>query len=35
VEIRYLKLKADLQDIGLGKVDSGGTFVWMGYRRIF
>jgi len=35
VEVRYLKLKADLQDIGLGKVDSGGTFVWMGYRRIF
>ena len=35
VELRYLKLKADLQDIGLGKVDSGGTFFWMGYRRIF
>jgi len=35
VEIRYLKLKADLQDINLGKVDAGGTFVWMGYRRIF
>jgi opacity protein-like surface antigen len=35
IEIRYLKLKADLNEIGLGKVDSGGTFFWMGYRRIF
>jgi opacity protein-like surface antigen len=35
IEIRYLKLKADLGDINLGKVDSGGTFFWMGYRRIF
>lgn len=35
VEVRYLKLKADLHDINLGKVDAGGTFVWMGYRRVF
>jgi opacity protein-like surface antigen len=35
IEVRYLKLKADLSDINLGKVDSGGTFFWMGYRRIF
>lgn len=35
IEVRYLKLKADFNDINLGKVDSGGTFFWMGYRRIF
>lgn len=35
IEIRYLKLKADFSDVNLGKVDSGGTFFWMGYRRIF
>lgn len=35
IDIRYLKLRADLSDINLGKVDSGGTFFWMGYRRIF
>jgi outer membrane protein W len=35
IDIRYLKLKADLSEINLGKVDSGGTFFWMGYRRIF
>jgi outer membrane protein W len=35
IDLRYLKLRADLSDINLGKVDSGGTFFWMGYRRIF
>lgn len=35
IDIRYLKLRADLSEINLGKVDSGGTFFWMGYRRIF
>ena len=35
IDIRYLKLRADLSDINLGKVDSGGTLFWMGYRRIF
>jgi outer membrane protein W len=35
MEVRYLKLTADFNDIGLGKVNSGGTFFWMGYRRIF
>jgi outer membrane protein W len=35
IDIRYLKLKADLHEINLGKVDSGGTFFFMGYRRIF
>jgi outer membrane protein W len=35
IDLRYLKLRADLGDINLGKVDSGGTFFWMGYRRIF
>ena len=34
-EIRYLKLRADFGAIVPGKVDAGGTFFWMGYRRIF
>ena len=35
MEVRYLKLTADFNDIGLGKVNSGGTFFWLAYRRIF
>ena len=34
-EIRYLKLKTDFGAIVPGKVDAGGTFLWMGYRRNF
>jgi len=35
MEVRYLKLTADFNDIGLGKVNSGGTFFWLAYRRFF
>ncbi len=34
-EVRYLKLKADFGATVPGTVDAGGTFLWMGYRRIF
>jgi len=34
-EIRYLKLRADFGAIVPGKVDAGGIFLWMGYRRYF
>lgn len=35
VEVRYLKLEAEFGDILPGKVDAGGTFFWLGYRRYF
>ena len=34
-ELRYLKLRADFGAIVPGKVDAGGAFLWMGYRRNF
>ena len=34
-EVRYLKLDADFGSILPGKINAGGTFVWIGYRRVF
>jgi opacity protein-like surface antigen len=34
-ELRYLGLKSSFDDIGVGKVNSGGLFAWVGYRRYF
>jgi len=34
-EIRYLRLKADFGAIVPGKVDAGGAFLWLGFRRHF
>jgi opacity protein-like surface antigen len=34
-EVRYLRLDANFPDIVPGKVNAGGIFVWMGYRRYF
>jgi opacity protein-like surface antigen len=34
-EVRYLRLEASFENIVPGKVNAGGTFVWMGYRRYF
>jgi opacity protein-like surface antigen len=34
-EFRYLSVKADFDDINLGKVNAGGSLLWMGYRRYF
>jgi len=35
VEIRQLKLDANFDDLGIGKVRLGGTLLWLGYRRYF
>src|SRR6267143_3905243 len=35
VEFRQLKLDANFDDIGLGKVKAGGSLLWLGYRRYF
>jgi hypothetical protein len=34
-ELRYLKLDAKFGDVVPGKTNAGGTFLWLGYRRIF
>jgi len=34
-EVRYLGLKSNFDDIGVGKVNAGGIFAWLGYRRYF
>lgn len=34
-ELRYLKLDAKFGDVVPGKVNAGGTFLWLGYRRVF
>jgi opacity protein-like surface antigen len=34
-ELRYLKLDADFGSILPGKVNAGGMFLWVGYRRAF
>ena len=34
-EFRYLRLKANFNDINLGNVNAGGSLMWMGYRRYF
>jgi len=34
-ELRYLKLDAKFGDVVPGKVNAGGTFLWLGYRRYF
>jgi len=34
-ELRYLKLRADFGDVVSGKINAGGTFLWLGYRRAF
>ena len=34
-ELRYLRLKADFGDVVSGKINAGGTFLWLGYRRAF
>ncbi len=34
-ELRYLKLEADFGTLTSGKVDAGGMFLWVGYRRAF
>lgn len=35
VELRRLRLDANFDDIGLGKVNAGGSLLWVGYRRYF
>ena len=35
VEFRQLRLDADFDDIGLGKIKAGGSLLWAGYRRYF
>jgi opacity protein-like surface antigen len=35
VELRYLGLRADFGDVVSGKINAGGTFLWLGYRRAF
>jgi hypothetical protein len=35
VEFRHLRLDANFDDIGLGKVKAGGSLFWLGYRRYF
>ena len=35
VEFRQLRLNANFDDIGLGKVKAGGSLLWLGYRRYF
>jgi len=34
-EFRYLRLKANFNDINLGNVNAGGGLLWAGYRRYF
>lgn len=34
-EFRYLRLKANFNDINLGNVNAGGSLLWTGYRRYF
>jgi len=34
-ELRYLRLRADFGDVVSGKINVGGTFLWLGYRRAF
>ncbi len=35
VEFRQLRLDANFDDIGLGKIKAGGSLLWAGYRRYF
>jgi opacity protein-like surface antigen len=35
VEFRQLRLDADFDEIGLGKIKAGGSLLWLGYRRYF
>ncbi|HMH17259.1 MAG TPA: outer membrane beta-barrel protein [Burkholderiales bacterium] len=34
-EFRYLRVKANFDNINLGNVNAGGSLLWMGYRRYF
>jgi opacity protein-like surface antigen len=34
-ELRYLRLRADFGDVVSGKINAGGAFLWLGYRRAF
>ena len=34
-EFRYLKLDTNFDDVGVGDVKAGGSFLWFGYRRYF
>lgn len=34
-ELRYLRLRADFGDVVSGKINVGGAFIWLGYRRAF